>query len=198
MARAPGAPHRAGATRRRGHRGRTRRRPGTAARRHRRHTPRAPLGREARQVPRAARPDPRAVLLRPAGPFRQRRHPQRPRRTDRFPPHHRVRPHRQGLLPGRRPQGPDEAARLHQGTRHHRHLDGADLQEPARAGHRQGRLRRLPRVLDHRLHPGRPALRHQQGPREPHRQGPRQGHEGLLRRHHQPHRRRRRLQGEVL
>ena len=60
------------------------------------------------------------------------------------------------------------------------------------------RLGRLPRLLDHRLHPGRPALRHQRGPRDAHRQGARQGHEGLLRRHHQPHRRRRRLQGEVL
>ena len=109
---------------------------------------------------------------------------------------HRLRPHRQGLLPGRRPQGPDREARLHQGARHHRHLDGADLQEPARAGHRQGRLGRLPRLLDHRLHPGRPALRHQRRPEEADRRGPRQGHEGLLRRHHQPHRRRHRLRRE--
>lgn len=55
---------------------------------------------------------------------------------------------------------------------------------------------KLPRLLDHRLHPGRPALRDQRRPDEADRQGPRQGHEGLLRRHHQPHRRHRRLRRE--
>ncbi|MCF2435776.1 hypothetical protein LV779_19690 [Streptomyces thinghirensis] len=160
--------------------------------------PAPPVGRQAREGRRPARPHPRAVLLRPAGPLRQRRHPQRPGRPDRHPARHRLRPHRQGLLPGWRPQGPDREARLHQGPGHHLHLDGAHLQEPARAGDRGERLRRLPRLLDHRLHPGRPAFRHQPGPQEPHLQGARQGHEGLLRRHHQPHRRRRRLRGEVL
>ncbi len=141
-------------------------------------------------------PHPRAVLLRPARPLRQRRPVQRPRRPHRQPHPDRLRPRRQGLLPGRRPQGPDAAARLHQGTRHHRHLDGADLQEPARAGRGGERLRRLPRLLDHRLHPGRPPLRHQRRPGEADRRRPRQGHEGLLRRHHQPHRRHRRLRRE--
>ncbi|CAM5723215.1 hypothetical protein SCALM49S_01900 [Streptomyces californicus] len=110
----------------------------------------------------------------------------------------RLRPHRQGVLPGRRPQGPRPEARLHQGPRHHRHLDGPDLQEPAGPGHRQGRLGGLPRLLDHRLHPGRSAFRHQRRPGEADRQSPRQGHEGLLRRHHQPHRRHRGLRGEGL
>ena len=35
------------------------------------------------------------------------------------------------------------------------------VQEPAGAGHRRRRQRRLPRLLDHRLHPGRPAPRHE-------------------------------------
>ena len=55
----------------------------------------------------------------------------------------------------------DEQARLHQGPWHHGDLADAGLQEPARAGHRRGRQRRLPRLLDHRLHPDRPAPRHQ-------------------------------------
>ena len=37
----------------------------------------------------------------------------------------------------------------------------------------RGRLRRLPRLLDHRLHPGRPALRHERGARGARRRGPR-------------------------
>ncbi len=45
------------------------------------------------------------------------------------------------------------------------------------------------RLLDHRLHPGRPALRHQRAVEGADSQGPRPGHQGLLRRHHQPHRR---------
>lgn len=161
-------------------------------------TPGPALGREARPGACPARPDPRTVLLRHARPVRRRRHIQQPRRAHRFAPGDRVRPHGQGLLPGRRPQGPDNAARLHQGPRHHRHLARPDLQEPCRPGHRQGRLGRLPRLLDHRLHPGRPALRDQRRPGEADRQGPRQGHEGLLRRHHQPHRRHRRLRREDL
>ena len=55
------------------------------------------------------------------------------------------------------------------------------------------RQRRLPRLLDHRLHPDRPAPRHQRRAEDAHRRGPRPGHQGLLRHHHQPHRRRDRL-----
>ena len=51
----------------------------------------------------------------------------------------------------------------------------------------------LPRLLGHRLHPDRPALRHQRRARGVHRRGARRGHQGLLRHHHQPHRRRHRL-----
>ena len=87
--------------------------------------------------------------------------PQRPAAASPAPPRDRLRPHRQGLLPRRRPQGPDSEARLHQGPRHHRDLADAVLQEPARAGQRRQRERRLPRLLDHRLHPDRPAPRHQ-------------------------------------
>ena len=57
---------------------------------------------------------------------------------------------------------------------------------------------RLPRLLDHRLHPDRPAPRHQRRPEEPdRRRAHAQGHEGLLRHHHQPHRRRHRLRSEA-
>ena len=48
-----------------------------------------------------------------------------------------------------------------EGLGHHGDLAGPDVQEPPGAGHRGRRLGRLPRLLDHRLHPGRPALRHQ-------------------------------------
>ena len=72
-------------------------------------------------------------------------------------------------------------------------LADAVVQEPPGAGQRRRRQRRLPRLLDHRLHPDRPAPRHQRRHEDPDRQGPRQGHEGLLRHHHQPHRRRDRL-----
>ena len=54
-------------------------------------------------------------------------------------------------------------------------------------------VRRLPRLLDHRLHPDRPAPGHQRRPRGAHRRRARARHEGLLRHHHQPHRRRDRL-----
>ncbi|GAQ65970.1 hypothetical protein SsS58_06398 [Streptomyces scabiei] len=201
---APNHPRRTGRGGRRGHRDRADRGARPAAHRgsrrsrgSRRAAP-ASVRREAGEDRRTPRPHPRAVLLRPPGPFRQRRPGERQGRPDGLAPRHRLRPHRQGLLPGRRPQGPDQEARLHQGPRHHLHLDGPDLQEPARAGEGGRRLGRLPRLLDHRLHPGRPALRHEQGPGDPHLQGARQGHEGLLRRHHQPHRRRRRLRREVL
>ena len=73
------------------------------------------------------------------------------------------------------------------GLGHDVDLVDAVVQEPSRAGQRGRRQRRLPRLLDHRLHPDRPAPGHQRGDEVPDRQGPRQGHEGLLRHHHQPH-----------
>jgi hypothetical protein len=104
-----------------------------------------------------------------------------------------LRPHRQGLLPRRRPAGPDQPARLHQGSRHHGDLADALVQEPPRPRFRCRRQRRLPRLLDHRLHPDRPAPGHQRRHEGTHRRGPRPRDEGLLRHHHQPHRRRHRL-----
>ena len=84
-------------------------------------------------------------------------------------------------------------AGLHPGPRHRRDLADADLQE--QGGPARGRaLGRLPRLLDHRLHPGRPAPRHQPGPRRARRRRARPWDEGLLRHHHQPHRGRDRLQ----
>ena len=71
--------------------------------------------------------------------------------------------------------GLTQQARLHQGSRHHGDLADAVLQEPARAGHRRRRQRRLPRLLGHRLHPDRPAPRHQRRAEDAHRRGPRQG-----------------------
>ena len=65
-----------------------------------------------------------AVLLRDGRPVRQRLDRQRPRRADRRPAGHRLRPDRQGLLPRWRPEGSDGQARLHQGPGHH--LDLAD------------------------------------------------------------------------
>ena len=69
-----------------------------------------------------------------------------------------------------------------------------DLQEQGRPA--RGRtVRGLPRLLDHRLHPGRPAPRHQRRPRQRWSRRARARHEGLLRHHHEPHRRRDRLPG---
>ena len=82
------------------------------------------------------------------------------------------------------------------GARHRRDLADPDLQE--QGGPARGRaLGRLPRLLDHRLHPGRPAPRHQPGPRGARRRGARPRDEGLLRHHHQPHRRRDRLRARA-
>ena len=65
-----------------------------------------------------------------------------------------------------------------------------------KAGPARGRaVGRLPRLLDHRLHPDRPAPRHQRRPQDARRRGARARDEGLLRHHHQPHRRRDRLPG---
>ena len=141
-------------------------------------------------------PHRRGLLLRPARPL-PRRGPHEQHRRDRGrPAEDRLRQDRPGLLPRRRPQGPAEQDRLPRGPGRHRHLDGAGLQEPAGAGRRRRRdLRRLPRLLDGRLHADRPALRHQRRARAAHRRGARPRHQGLLRHHHQPHRGRRQVPG---
>ena len=72
-------------------------------------------------------------------------------------------------------------------------LADAELQE--QGGPARGRpVGRLPRLLDHRLHPDRPAPRHQRRTcADAGRRRARARDEGLLRHHHQPHRRRDRL-----
>ena len=69
-------------------------------------------------------------------------------------------PDRQGLLPRRRHRRAGVAARLHRRSRDDRDLADSGVQEPARAGRRRRHQRRLPRLLDHRLHADRPAPRH--------------------------------------
>ena len=99
-----------------------------------------------------------------------------------------------GLLQRRRPGGPAREDRLHPGSRYD--LDLADPQLQEQGGAAGGRpLGRLPRLLDHRLHPDRPAPGHQRRAAGPGRRGARPRDEGLLRHHHQPHRRRDRLRG---
>jgi hypothetical protein len=84
--------------------------------------------------------------------------------------------------------------RLHQGHGHTAIWLTPSLQEQARSRASPApNRRRLPRLLDHRLHPDRPAPGHQRRHEGAHRRRPRQGHEGLLRHHHQPHRGRHRL-----
>ena len=85
----------------------------------------------------------------------------------------RLRPDRQGLLPRRRHRRSGVAARLHRGPRHDCDLADAGVQEPARAGVGRRHQRRLPRLLDHRLHPDRPPPRHQRRPAHARRRGPR-------------------------
>ena len=58
--------------------------------------------------------------------------------------------------------------------------------------------RGLPRLLDHRLHPDRPAPRHQCRATATSRCCARPGHQGLLRHHHQPHSRRHRVRRDAL
>ncbi len=150
-------------------------------------------GRRPGARPRAAAGRRRALLLRDDRPVRQRRPGQRHRRAGRRPAHDRLRPGRQGLLPGRRPRGPAREPRLHRGPGHDSDLAYPELPEPPRAGLRQRRQRRLPRLLDHRLHADRPAPGHQRRARGADRRRPRARPQGLLRHHHQPHGRRRRL-----
>ena len=101
-----------------------------------------------------------------------------------------LRPDRQGLLQRRRHRRPALQARLHRGSRHERDLADAELQEPPVQGDGRERERRLPRLLDHRLHADRPAPRHERRARGAHRRRARPRHQGLLRHHHEPHGRR--------
>ena len=79
----------------------------------------------------------------------------------------RLRRDAQGLLPRRRPQRPAVEDRLHQGPGDDRDLADPELQEPAGAGQQRLPVRRLPRLLGHRLHADRPALRDQRGAARP-------------------------------
>ncbi len=107
-----------------------------------------------------------AVLLRDGRPVRERRRPATTRgglASDRAG--HRLRPDRQGLLPRRRPQGPAlEGSTTSRASAPTAIWLTPIVQEQARPGRRPGRVGRLPRLLDHRLHPDRPAPRHQRRP----------------------------------
>ena len=96
----------------------------------------------------------------------------------------------EGLLPRRRPQGPDRAPRLYPGAWCDGRLGCADLQEQGGSGAAWPRKRRLSRLLDHRLHAGRPALRDQRGLQGAGRRRARARHEVLHGHRRQPHRRR--------
>ena len=78
----------------------------------------APRPRRYPRPPAAGRGD----LFRPARPVREWRSVERSRRAEGRPAGHRLRSDRQGLLPRRRPQGPDQAARLYPGARRDRAL----------------------------------------------------------------------------
>ena len=95
-----------------------------------------------------------------------------------------LRPDRQGVVPRRRPRRPARPPRLPRGPRRDRAVDHAAVQEPLGPGG----LRRLPRLLAGRLHPDRPAPRHQRRDDRPRRRRPRPRDEGLLRHRPQPHR----------
>ena len=133
-----------------------------------------------------------ADLLRHAGPLRERRPGQRPRRALRHARRHRLRPDRDRLLPRRRPEGPRrrlrdrERPRAHPRPRLHRGLGHAAGE--AEAGDRG--LGRLPRLLGPRLHHRRPAPRHRGRLRVVRRLRAPARAEGLPRRRREPHRRR--------
>ncbi len=141
----------------------------------------------------------RALLLRHDRPVRERRRVERHRRDRGRPARPRLRPDGQGLLPRRGHRRPALEPGLHRGPGHDRDLADAVVPQPSRPGHGGRRERRLPRVLDHRLHPDRPAPRDQRGAARPDRRRARARHQGLLRHHHQPHGGRDRLRrGDVL
>ena len=123
----------------------------------------------ARRPLAARRPHPRAVLLRDDRPLRQRRPDQRPRRP------HRVTGSTTGF-------DPTDKGFYHGGDLQGLIIDKLDYIEglgttaiwltpsfknkPVQ-GTGAERQRRLPRLLDHRLHPDRPAPRHQRRPERP-------------------------------
>ena len=133
----------------------------------------------------------RAVLLRPAGPVRQRRH----RATTRAAcTGDRLRtgfdPTDKGFYHGGDLKGVIDKLDYIQGLGTTAIWLAPIFKNRPVQGTGDGRLGRLPRLLDHRLHPGRPALRHQRGPEAAGQARPPARHQGLPRRHHQPHRRR--------
>ena len=99
-------------------------------------------------------------------------------------------PDPQGLLPRRRPQGADRAARLSPGHGDHRGVARAGVQEQAGAGAAGAGIVGLSRLLDHRLHPGRSAPWHQRRLQGLRRRRACARDEGLYGHHRQPHRRR--------
>ena len=109
----------------------------------------------------AQRPDQRALLLRHGRPVRQRRPGNDQGGLTGGPLQTGLDPTNKGFYHGGDLAGRGRQARLHQGPRHHGDLADAVVQEPAGPGHRRQRRRRLPRLLDHRLHPDRPAPRHE-------------------------------------
>ena len=137
------------------------------------------------------------LLLRHGRPLRQRRRGERQRRPaarqGRGPV--RLRPDRQGLVPRRRPQGPDRQARLHQGPRHDRDLAHAELQEQGRpaqqrfpsAGYHGYWITDFTQIDPH--------LGTNEDLRDARRRRPRARHQGLLRHHRQPHGRRHQVPG---
>ena len=90
------------------------------------------------------------------------------------------------VLQRRRSRWAAQSARLHRGPRDDVDLAHPELQEQACPTRRRTN-RRLPRLLDHRLHSNRPAPGYQHGAARARRCRSRPRHEGLLRHHHQPH-----------
>ena len=107
----------------------------------------------------------RAVLLRAAGPVRQRRPAQRPGRPDRRPARRTgYDPTDKGFYHGGDLKGLIDRLDYIKGLGTTAIWLAPIFKNQPVQGTRRRRLGRLPRLLDHRLHPGRPALRHQRGP----------------------------------
>ena len=139
-------------------------------------------------------PHPRELLLRDGRPLRERHEGQR---------HGRHRRHPAARTASTRPARASTTAATSRGSSSGSTTSRASaprpiwmtpvLQEQAGPGRGRVGVGRLPRLLDHRLHPDRPPPRHQRRAEDPHRPRAQARHQGLLRHHHQPHRRRARL-----